>query len=330
MEKQLSIIMPFRRETITQITRMLTSLNNQIGVDWSTIEVLLVGDGVDRLPAEVTACLSQTSARQVTYRPSRGAGVARQVGIDQTRGRYVMFLDADDVLADVFVLRDMLQVVATQAHQLVIARYTKQRRVGQEFHYECSAAHDWKAAYGKLYNRAYLVASGVRWLPDLRIFEDTYFVGCVCELATDISYLDRSVYVWLWNPVSTVRRDHHAFDHQLHDWARANQAALAVMHAQKPQVWSRDFDTYMADLYFRTRQYVPADVPAFRAAHTRLLVANRQLWNPSAKQRIWARISELAQPGKRYAGAAVDGVERYLKAQDQILRLAFEESRGQA
>lgn len=42
-------------------------------------------------------------------------------------------------------------------------------------------------------------------MPDLPIYEDTYFVGLACELATDTCFLEEKVYMWLANPNSITR-----------------------------------------------------------------------------------------------------------------------------
>ncbi|WP_125705947.1 glycosyltransferase family 2 protein [Lacticaseibacillus daqingensis] len=330
MEKLLSIIMPFHQENEVQLKRILSSLNNQVEVPWAELELLLVGDGVAALPERVTSVVTQLPVQQLVYMPSRGAGVARQAGIDQTRGRYVMFLDADDVLADVFAVRDLLAAVRTATPELVIARYVTQFRRGAGFGYVTSSAQDGKAAYAKLFQRAFLVAKGLRWHPDLRLYEDTYFVGLACKLATDIVTVDRSVYVWLWNPASTVRQNGHAFNRQLHVWAQANRAVLRVLRVQAPVRWQGEFYNYCADLFFRQRRNVPADEVAFLLEQQRLLAANRTLWTTAGMAHIRRLIGQMAAPGGLHAGVATEGVTEFLAAQEQLLRQAFEAEQASA
>ncbi|WP_390409521.1 glycosyltransferase family 2 protein [Lacticaseibacillus jixiensis] len=321
--KKLSIIITYHNEQPEQVRRAFSSVAMQVGINYEDIEVLLVGDGVSALPKAMFAAPEALSVRQLTYQPSLGAGVARQTGIDNTTGRYFMFIDADDVLQDVFALRDLLAPLAANDYDVVIARYTKQQRFGQQFNYVLSEQLDWKAAYAKLYNRAYIERIGLRWRPDLRIFEDTYFVGLACELALNFKYLDRAVYAWLWNPASTVRKDNHAFDHQLHVWARSNRYSLALLRAKKPTVWLREFYQYMADLFFRVKVHAPADPAALIAEQTELLVANRQLWTEDGQAQIRKYIKWLAQPDHLYAGQSLDGVDAYLNAQTAYLKQAF-------
>lgn len=323
--KKLSIIITYHQETQVQIQRAFASVAMQVGVDFSDLEVLLVGDGVPPLPSNLFVAPQALSVRQLTYQPSRGAGVARQTGIDNTTGRYVMFIDADDVLQDVFVLRDLLAPIKTSDYDVVIARYTKQQHFGQQVRYTLSAEHDWKAAYAKLYHREYIERIGLRWRPDLRIFEDTYFVGLACELAQQRFYLNRSAYVWLWNPESTVRKNDHEFDHQLDVWALSNRYSLAVLREKKRSVWPRNFYHYMANLFYRQQVYAPADAAAFMAEQTTLLVANRSLWTAAGQAQIRAEVMNLRQKGGHYAGMPMDGFDDFLATQMSYLKQAYEQ-----
>lgn len=321
--KQLSIIITYHNETPEQVRRAFASVTMQVDVDFNDIEVALIGDGVAAMPDSLFSTPQGLVVRQLNYQPSRGAGVARQVGIDHTEGNYFMFIDADDELGDVFVLKDMLAPIHEQNHDLVIARYTKQQLGQTGMNYVLSARFDWKAAYGKLYHRDYIKRIGLRWRPDLRIFEDTYFVGLACELATDRFYLDRSVYVWLWNPYSTVRKNAREFDHQLHTWALSNRYILAVLRRQKPAVWPRDFYEYLADLFYREREHKPVNQVAFVDEHKKLLVENRSLWTDKGQERVRQLIIRAQQAGGKRAGWSLDGMEDYLAFQEKLLRQAF-------
>ena len=63
---------------------------------FTEFEVLVVDDGSDDDPAGVAASLSDPRFR-VIHQANSGAGAARNLGIDAARGRYVAFLDSDDM-----------------------------------------------------------------------------------------------------------------------------------------------------------------------------------------------------------------------------------------
>ena len=48
----LSIIIPQYKEDDTVVRKLLTSIDNQLGVDWEDIEVIIVNDGSDVILSE--------------------------------------------------------------------------------------------------------------------------------------------------------------------------------------------------------------------------------------------------------------------------------------
>lgn len=77
----------FLRET-------LESINHQ---DYKNIEVLLVNDGDDW---DYTPILSSFNNLKIKYihQPNQGAGAARNTAFKESNGKYIKFLDADDLL----------------------------------------------------------------------------------------------------------------------------------------------------------------------------------------------------------------------------------------
>lgn len=324
-KRLLSIVIPFHNESAEQLMRLLASLNNQVGINFGQIDVQLIGDGIATWDLEQYKLLANLDVRFYGYTGSRGAGFARQAGLERTSGRYVMYLDADDVLQSVFALKPFFDAIRQGDHQVIVARYTQQARFADGMHYIESNPHDWKSPVAKWFNREYLRTHDLKWHPDLRIFEDTYFVGLACELATDIVYLDESVYVWLWNPQSTVRKDNRAFDHQLHEWAKSHRYFFQVVRKQAPQFLARDFFGYMADLYFHSMKFPPADEAALEREQQRLLGENRVLWgNAHSHEQVTALAKALSQQrGGDYQGMPLDGIEGFLRKQDGLLYQAF-------
>lgn len=330
MDKLISIIIPFHGETDSQLVRVVSSINNQIGIDFSQIEVLLSGDGVaaDRLSAQLFKNLENVQPRIFSTKESGGAGVAHQHGIERTSGRYFMFIDADDVLNDVVVLRDFIDLIQKQGdHQIIVAQYTQQsRQADGTFRYYPSAERDWKAAYAKLFNRSYINQLRLTWLPDLRIYEDTYYVGVACMLATDIVYLHRSVYMWLYNDQSTVRKNGHEFNYQLHTWCLSYRHTLDILRRERPALWAVHFYEFIAGLFFRERQFPAVDPIKYRAELKRLLAENRGLWTDTGTSRIAERMVAMTGRGGEYAGWNLDGSAAYFKRLKDLLYEAFLET----
>lgn len=92
----LSIIIPVYNTPISALQRCLNSLDSLSHI---CHEVVLVDDGSQSQTAEF--CRSYAQARpSFRYLPKENGGVssARNLGLDRAQGRYVMFVDADDML----------------------------------------------------------------------------------------------------------------------------------------------------------------------------------------------------------------------------------------
>ncbi|GAB2026088.1 glycosyltransferase family A protein [Lactovum odontotermitis] len=279
--KKVSIIIPFMGQNESVLAIPLSSINNQIGVNFSEIDVHLVNDGGPAIDVKKFDIFANLDLHYHQLTVNVGPGNARQYGIDHSEGEYVMFIDSDDELHFAGALLEFFNVVkGTGDHQLIIGRYIEQYIIENgEFRYLTHPGADWKAAYAKWFRRSYLAEKGLRFRPELRLFEDTYFVGLACQLSTDIHYLDSVVYSWLYNANSLVRKDGKAFEYQTHTWALENRLYLEKIREMKPEDLKRDLNHYVCDVYMRFTRYPPAKPEAFWAEHTKLLQEFKEYWD---------------------------------------------------
>ncbi len=73
----------------------IASVRAQAGVSW---ELVLVDDGSTDASGDIARRHADGSVRVVTNATNLGMSAARNIGMRASRGRYVFFLDADDVL----------------------------------------------------------------------------------------------------------------------------------------------------------------------------------------------------------------------------------------
>ncbi|MBP5770019.1 MAG: glycosyltransferase family 2 protein [Bacteroidaceae bacterium] len=92
----LSIIIPFYKVELSLLDRCLSSITEQLS-DKQAWEVIVVDDASPESPAEV--CRRHPLTRLVVQE-HRGLGGARNNGMRQAQGTYVLFVDADDYLFD--------------------------------------------------------------------------------------------------------------------------------------------------------------------------------------------------------------------------------------
>ncbi len=106
---KVSIIVPVYK-TEAYLERCLKSLKEQTLKD---IEIILVDDGSpDRCPEICDKAAAEDARFKVIHKTNRGAGYARNTGMEAAGGRYIGFVDSDD-----FVKKDMFETLYDSAEK---------------------------------------------------------------------------------------------------------------------------------------------------------------------------------------------------------------------
>ncbi|MDR2976345.1 MAG: glycosyltransferase [Streptococcaceae bacterium] len=314
-----SIIIPFKDQTEKELSLALASINGQIGVDFSEIDVQLVNDGGAAIEVNKFEIFSNLRIHYHELPENVGPGLARQYGIDHSESDYLMFIDADDELHYTGALLDFFNVLKESAsHQIIIGKYIEQYLVaGNEFRYQVYD-YNWKALYAKCFQRDYLKQLNLHFHPKLRLFEDMYFVGLACELATDIHYLNSVVYSWLFNANSLVRSGGRSYEHQTHLWVKQCQYHLEFLQKAAPERLNAAFENYLVDIYFRSRAYPPEDEKAFWQAHCELIKTFSQIWQPYNVS-LQLKADKMSQETPMWKGKSPEAFEVFMKETEQKL-----------
>lgn len=121
IKPELSIIIP-AYNCASDITGMVDSIRTQ---DYSDYELIIVNDYSTDNTAQVLSRLSRSDRRIVAInQPANGgASVARNTGISRAKGKYLMFLDADDTLKKEALTKFISTIKSSQA-QLVVSGFT--------------------------------------------------------------------------------------------------------------------------------------------------------------------------------------------------------------
>jgi glycosyltransferase involved in cell wall biosynthesis len=104
-----SVVIP-TRDRCRHLERALKSALGQIGVD---LEVLVVDDGSTDPTGQVVSRISDPRVRHLRQAVHEGVSAARNAGIAEARGRWIAFLDDDDVWAPTKVARQIEVMAAS-------------------------------------------------------------------------------------------------------------------------------------------------------------------------------------------------------------------------
>lgn len=203
----LSIIIPSYKETEQQIMPLLSSISNQVNINLNTIEIILVRDGTFKLDLDKFNLLN-LSINQILTKENRGPGLARQTGLDYATGKYIMFCDADDVLQNVGILSAMLHEISTNDLDILKTAWLEESLVqgSQQYVYtRHNQENTWM--HGKIFKHQFLIDNNIKFHPNLRVHEDTYFLGICAEYTKKIGFLNTLSYIWKWGNNSITRKN---------------------------------------------------------------------------------------------------------------------------
>lgn len=128
---------------------------------------------------------------------NRGAGVARNQGMELAQGKWICFVDADDKLS-VSNVESFLQQYDRYDIIKGRVRWNKDGNTGSINSIPSYMIH------GTFFKRDFLLARNLHFHPNLRIYEDTYFMKLCLALTDNVAYVDEVVYTMCYNPDSTT------------------------------------------------------------------------------------------------------------------------------
>lgn len=220
-EQFLSVIIPVY-QALPYLPACYESIRGQLQDD---MEILLVDDCSTDGSAELCEQLAgqDSRIRVIRMEANRGVSCARNRGLEQARGRYVTFVDADDTLAGgayqavreeivrfpepdvvLFGAREVYwNPDGTVREEKAILPARAQCRSSQEVHGRI-AEIDRLTLYGyvwnKVYRRAMLEENAVRFDPHCAIQEDFLFNADFFDHAQSMAVMDRDFYRYSKRP----------------------------------------------------------------------------------------------------------------------------------
>lgn len=302
MKKVLSIVIPFKNESLETLSVALSSINNQIGVDWGQIEVHLINDGGLPLSLEPLRIFSNLDLHY-SWIENVGPGLARQYGIDQSQGEYIMFMDGDDQLFYGTAFYDFFLLYQEQKYDLILGRFVEQYVDSQgTYCYKTHEIENRNAVYGKWYRRSYLQRIDLAFHPQLRIYEDMYFVNLAYTLTENIGRMNKVVYAWLHNPDSMMRSNGHASRKTLDVLVLQHRLFLEALRDKRPQKYRESVRSYLEkislDFFVRYSLYGAADEERFWEAYHALAQEFHRFyphWTPELQKQLEVKISSGSQ-----------------------------------
>ncbi|MBO5166214.1 MAG: glycosyltransferase family 2 protein [Lachnospiraceae bacterium] len=186
----ISVVVPVYNAE-NSIERCVSSI---IGQGYLNMEILLIDDGSQDESGVLCEKLAEDDKRvRVIHKENAGVSAARNTGMDQATGKYILFVDSDDYLPENYVnelLRAQkvfgeevfywttMQVVSDNNSVKEEKNFYSEEqysKVGRKDVLKLSAKYLLNAPWNKMYLREVLQKNGLRMKQDISIAEDLLF-----------------------------------------------------------------------------------------------------------------------------------------------------------
>lgn len=119
-----------------------------------------------------------------------------------------MFCDADDLIQNAGIIGAMINEIEKNDLDILTTAWLEECWVEklQRFTYlKHENENTWM--HGKMFKHNFLLENNIKFHPDLRVHEDTYFLGICSEYTSKIGFLNSVSYIWKWSADSITRKD---------------------------------------------------------------------------------------------------------------------------
>lgn len=212
MSKELTIIIPTYNDSLEKIKCSLDSIIKQKNYDFSKLEIIVVDDNSTTNLIdwnEILRIYAKLDIKYLKLSQNKGPGNARQVGLDNSCGEFVYFLDSGDSLYNSLVLQIFAKrktafcdIIATRMFDEGI----KSRRLGFEF----NNAY----IFGIFIKREFIVNNNIRFNEFLRWEEDCYFEDLLRYYNPRVLSLKNISYSYNFDPTSITRKNNYEYQNE--------------------------------------------------------------------------------------------------------------------
>ncbi len=188
-----------------------TALDSVLSQSFNDFELLCVDDGsTDKSPQIISAYARKDSRVRLIRNTHTNVGEGRNRGLSEAKGKYVIFLDADDIFEPKLLQRLYERIEETESDICFCAANQFDDRTGKiigrlgvnlDSRLRDKEVFSWRdrekeffrcttpAPWNKLYRKDFLDRSGIIF-PSLHTAEDLYLSSCTLAAAERISYVE--------------------------------------------------------------------------------------------------------------------------------------------
>ena len=181
------------------------AIDSILGQTLTDIELICVDDGsTDRSLEIIKECQKKDARVRIITENNAGPSAARNKGLVRARGEYILFFDADDFCEKNF-LKKLYNLSVREDLDIAVGEFDLYNNKRETFEASIPGDHSeifeggtvvsknnypdhilqstTAYVWNKMFKHAFLTEKELQFDPDLRVFEDTYFVVTALSLA---------------------------------------------------------------------------------------------------------------------------------------------------
>lgn len=208
MKAKVSVIVPVYNGK-EYIKECINSIQKQT---YSNIELIVVNDGSIDNTEEVIMKMQKENKNNMKYifQENSGVGQARNVGLNNATGEYVIFVDNDDTIKEDYI-ETLTNIALDTKSDVVCTGIQYMDNDGKNVGNLLLKKEEWckysiLAAHGKIYKREFLIQNKIFFSKD-HFAEDAYFNLQVLLKASHIEIDEYIGYCYRINPKGITRND---------------------------------------------------------------------------------------------------------------------------
>ena len=260
--RKIDIIIPAYNVPDNTIFRCLSSIACQNIIE--EIEITIIDDASTKENYKKIADIFKDyiNINIIRNEINQGPGVARQIGIDNTKNGYITFMDADDTLNGTFAIDYLREgIEQDSAYQICVGIFDEIHNENEE-KILTSHENDSVWVFGKMFKRAFIDRYNIRFHPTSRANEDNGFnklcLLCLSEFER-INYISNHVYYWHENLESITRKNdcHYTYGSSKKDsfYGFVENMIYAIKEGKKRKPGNELIRTYSITFMFLLYQY---------------------------------------------------------------------------
>ncbi len=238
----LDIIIPIYNTPEKYLICAINSIKNQKGINFNEIGIIVIDD-CSTNPYKEYFFKKNFPNLDITYIKSDvnlGPGRIRQKAIDYSGSKYITFLDSDDEFNSCDSLRPIIYGMKQTSVDVIYTAMIQEYKSGDEIKSNTLTFSQYPSLHGLFIKKEFLINKKIRFHEELRLFEDTYFIGCIFPSKAGIE-VKNVTYRWRYNPDSiTQKKEKYPYEVvNFNELVKSNNLLYEYYNEFYPEIASR-------------------------------------------------------------------------------------------